>query len=153
MELVGDEPCVGKEALGKALVDVAHVERDDADVLATWDVRERVLELGDGTPIDEFHESLASEVDDHRDEVARPKRLVSAEKVLVEADDIRPRIQSLATLELEMPVECRIEKPCRAAEVATHLLQIDCRARTHGAGLGRSVLCDELLCECRALAR
>src|SRR2546421_9874203 len=30
VELVGDEPGIGKEALGEALVDVAHIERDEA---------------------------------------------------------------------------------------------------------------------------
>jgi hypothetical protein len=124
VKLVGDEASVGKETPGKALVDVAHVERDDAHVLAAWDVREGSFELGDGTAIDHFHEAFAAEVDDHGDEVARSKTPIAAEKVLIEADDVGPWVEAFATFELEMSIECAVEKSSGATEVPPHLLQI-----------------------------
>jgi hypothetical protein len=71
VKLVGDEACVRKRAAREALVGVAHVERDEADVLRALDVCERGLELVDGSAVDELEEAVASDVDDHRDEVAR----------------------------------------------------------------------------------
>src|SRR2546421_10345197 len=124
VELVGDKPGIGKEALGEALVDVAHIERDEAHVLATGNIRERLLELGDGAPVDDFHQSLASKVDDHRDEVAGSKPLVSPKEVLVEPDDVRPWVQPLALLELQMPVKRAVEKASRTSEVSSYLLQV-----------------------------
>src|SRR5258708_6873967 len=124
VELVCDEPRVRKESLGKSLVDVAHVECDEPHILATWDVRESTFELGNGSAIDDLHQPLASEVDDHRDEVARSKLLVSSEEVLVEADDVGPWIEMLATFELEVPIERRVQKTGRTTEVSSHLLQV-----------------------------
>src|SRR5882724_11574188 len=67
---------------------------------------------------------LAAEVDDHRDEVACSKLLVSSEEVLVETDDVGPRVETLPPLELEVPVERGVQETSRATEVPTNLLQI-----------------------------
>src|SRR6185436_4466297 len=54
-EFVGDDLGVGKEAAGDGLEGVAEVGDDEADVLATRDVRELRFHLADAAALDEFH--------------------------------------------------------------------------------------------------
>jgi hypothetical protein len=83
MKLVGDQASVGESASREALVGIAHVERDQANVVAPLDVRQRRLELLDGSSVHQLEEASTSDVDDHRDKVAWMQRLSAAKRVLV----------------------------------------------------------------------
>ena len=107
---------------GERLVRVRHVERHDADILAARDVRERGLELARGRAVDDLHEPMSS-VDDDRHEVPQT-RLSAAKEVLVDADLRGPVIEPLAPLELELPIQRRVQPARRAPQVAANVNEV-----------------------------
>ena len=111
VKLVGDELRVREEAAGKAAVRVRHVERDPAHVLASGDVLEGRAELCAALAFNKLHQALVFVVDDHRHEAPLFEAEIMLEKMLVDADLRRPRIQTRATFELQLLVEHAMHEP------------------------------------------
>src|SRR5215831_5279385 len=82
VKLICDEPGARKEGAREGPERLTQVEDDEADILFSWNVAKRCLELGDGTAVDDFHHPLALEVDEDGDEFASSDFAVALEVVL-----------------------------------------------------------------------
>src|SRR6185312_12510366 len=123
VEFVGDDASVREEAVSEALVRVAQVSDDEADVVAAGNVGELRLHLTDGAPLDQLEETPVRIVDDHGDEL--PKSSASStEEVFVEAHDFGPRIEPVAPLELELLVQRAVDVAAREVIRASHLGEV-----------------------------
>ena len=123
MELIGDDLSIRKEALHEALEAVRQVESHDAYVLPPWNVLQVVLEVLAANAIDDFHHALILDVGDHGDEAAVAVPAMSKE-VLIDADDLRPRVEACAALAFELSVEVLVEKACGALEHSSNCAEV-----------------------------
>src|SRR5215510_829861 len=98
VKLVGDQPGAREEGASEHLERLTEVEDDETDIFSSWNVAQRRLELRDRTAVDDFHHPLALEVDQHGNKLASSQLAVALEVVLVDADDVRPRIEPLSAL-------------------------------------------------------
>ena len=79
-----------EDEVGDLLVEVRVLLEEDAHVLAALDMGQPFLQLSVSLAIDDRHHPLALHIDDHRNK--RSMRSFPSEKVLVDADDLRPRV-------------------------------------------------------------
>src|SRR5262249_32373954 len=135
------KPGVGKVASSKAPVRVAHIEGNEGDVVASFEVHEGPFEFVDGAAIDEFEEATSSDIDDHRDEAPRGERFSASERVFIETDDRGPIATPFPVLEVEVPVECRVQPACGAPEIATDVgeIAVALAGAEHGAAVAFGV--------------
>src|SRR3954469_8918621 len=124
VKLVGDELGVREEVTSEAAVGVGHGERDPAHVLSTRDVLERGVQLRAALALDQLHQALVLVVYHHGDEATLLEPEIMLEKVLIDADLLRPRVQTCAALQLELLVQHPIQEARRATIRAANRFQI-----------------------------
>ena len=84
--------------------------------MPTRNVLQAVLELGGSFPLDDLHHSPAFVVDQETDKFAEAEGKFRTEEVFIDADDFGPGVESHSALELQLLIECSVNKTSGATE-------------------------------------